>query len=124
MRGRGIGRRGRPGLVGTMARTAVVAGTATAVVGGMSRHQQAKAEQSADAQAYQDMQDQASQQAAIDAAVAQQMAAQQMAPPPAPAPAAGGSSVIDQLKELAALKDAGVLTEAEFTAQKTKLLGS
>ncbi|HEX3087802.1 MAG TPA: SHOCT domain-containing protein, partial [Ilumatobacteraceae bacterium] len=65
------------------------------------------------------------QQAAIDAAVAQQMAAQQMAPPPAPAaPAGGGSSVIDQLKELAALKDAGVLTEAEFNAQKAKLLGS
>ena len=37
---RGVGRVGRPGLVGTMARTAVVAGTATAVVGGVSRHQQ------------------------------------------------------------------------------------
>jgi len=126
MRGRGIGRRGRPGLVGTMARTAVVAETATAVVGGMSRHQQANAQEAADAQAYQAQQAQAEQQAQIDAAVAQQMAAQQqMAPPPSPAAApAGGSSVIDQLKELAALKDAGVLTEAEFNAQKTKLLGS
>jgi Short C-terminal domain len=124
MRGRGIGRRGRPGLVGTMARTAVVAGTATAVVGGVSRHQQANAQQAADAQAFQAQQDQAAQQAAIDAAVAQQMASQQMAPPPAPAAAAGGSSVIDQLKELAALKDAGILTQAEFDAQKTKLLGS
>ena len=125
MRGRGIGRRGRPGLVGTMARTAVVAGTATAVVGGMSRHSQANAQQAADAEAYQAQQAQADQQAAIDAAVAQQMAAQQMAaPPPAPAAPAGGPSVIDQLKELAALKDAGVLTEAEFNAQKARLLGS
>jgi hypothetical protein len=109
-----------------MARTAVVAGTATAVVGGMSHHSQAKAQQAADAEAYQAQQDQAYQQAAIDAAVAQQMAAQQMAPPPAPAPApaAGGSSVIDQLKELASLKDAGVLTQAEFDAQKARLLGS
>jgi Short C-terminal domain len=124
MRGRGIGRRG-PGLVGTMARTAVVAGTATAVVGGVSRKQQAGAQQAADAQAYQAQQEQAAQQAAIDAAVAQQMAAQQMAPPPAPAAAAAGdSSLIDQLKELASLKDAGVLTQAEFDVQKAKLLGS
>ena len=109
-----------------MARTAVVAGTATAVVGGMNRKGQANAQQAADAQAYQAQQEQASQQAAIDAAVAQQLAAQQMAPPAAPAaaaPAAGESSVIDQLKELASLKDAGILTEAEFNAQKTKLLG-
>jgi hypothetical protein len=107
-----------------MARTAVVAGTATAVVGGVSRNQQAKAQQSADAQAFQAQQDQAAQQAAIDAAVAQQMASQQMAPPAAPAAADAGPSVIDQLKELAALKDAGILTQAEFDAQKTKLLGS
>ena len=39
---RGIGRRGRPGLVGTVARTAVVAGTATAVSGAMYGHQQKK----------------------------------------------------------------------------------
>jgi hypothetical protein len=109
-----------------MARTAVVAGTATAVVGGMNRHSQANAQQAADAQAFQDQQDQAAKQAAIDAAVAQQMAAQQLAPPPvapAAAPAAPESSVIDQLKELAALKDAGVLTQAEFDAQKARLLG-
>ncbi len=112
-----------------MARTAVVAGTATAVVGGMNRHSQANAQQEADAQAYQAQLAQQDQQAAIDAAVAQQMAAQQaaaqqMAPPQAaPAPAAAGPSVIDQLKELASLKDAGILTEAEFNAQKAKLLG-
>ena len=119
---RGIGRVGRPSLVRTAARTAVVAGTATAVVGGVSRHQNAKAQEAADAQAYEAEQ----QQAAIDAA-AQQAAAQQAAaaPPPPPAPAAGGMTdeVISQLKQLAELKDAGILTEEEFTAKKTSLLG-
>ncbi|MGH9191930.1 MAG: SHOCT domain-containing protein, partial [Acidimicrobiales bacterium] len=43
LRRRGLGRVGRPGLVGTVARTAVIAGTATAVSGGMTRRQQAKA---------------------------------------------------------------------------------
>ena len=110
---RGIGRAGRPGVVGTMARTAVVAGTATAVAGGVSRRQQARFQQSADAEQYQMME----QQAAIDAAASQQLAAQQAAAPVAPAP-----DVITHLKELAALKEAGILTEAEFAAQKAKIL--
>jgi hypothetical protein len=48
------------------------------------------------------------------------------APPPAPAAPAGGMSdaVIQQLKELASLRDSGVLTDDEFNAQKAKLLGS
>ena len=52
----------------------------------------------------------------------QQYAAPVAAPPP---PAAGGLSndVIEQLKQLAQLKDAGVLTQEEFDAQKAKLLG-
>ena len=79
---RGIGRVGRPSLVGTMARTAVVAGTATAVAGGMSRHSQAKQQQAAEAQAYEQQQ----QQAQIDAQVAAAVAAQ--APPPPPPAAA------------------------------------
>lgn len=108
---------GRPGLVGTMARTAVVAGTATAVAGGVSRRQQAKAQQAADAQAYQDQQAYEQQQA-----MAQQAAAQQAAAQPAPAPA--GDDTITQLKELAALKDQGILTDEEFAAQKAKILGS
>ena len=44
-------RMGRPGLVGTMARTAVIAGTATAVVGGVKGHQQQKAMAAQQAQA-------------------------------------------------------------------------
>jgi ABC-type cobalamin transport system ATPase subunit len=120
MRRRGIGRVGRPSVVGTMARTAVIAGTATAVSGSMQRSQQAKAEQSAQAQAYEAQQ----QQAEIDAAVAQQLAAQAPASA-APAPAAGGltDELVGQLKQLAELRDAGILTEEEFSAKKTKLLG-
>jgi transcription initiation factor TFIID subunit TAF12 len=115
---RGIGRVGRPSLVGTMARTAVVAGTATAVAGGMSRRQQGKAQQAADAQAYEQQQ----QQAQIDAQVAASMAAQAPPPPPA-APAAGGGDVVAQLTKLGELKAQGILTEEEFNAQKAKILG-
>jgi hypothetical protein len=110
-----------------MARTAVVAGTATAVVGGVSRHQQGKAQQAADAQAYQDQQAAAAQQAATDQAVQEALAAQQAqqaaAPPPPPA-AAPAADPVSQLKELAALKEQGILTDAEFEAQKAKILGS
>jgi hypothetical protein len=110
---------GRPGLVGTMARTAVVAGTATAVAGGVSRRQQGKAQQAADAEAYQQQQAYEQQQA-----MAQQAAAQQAAAQPAPAPAAAEPDTISQLKELADLKAQGILTEEEFAAQKAKILGS
>jgi Short C-terminal domain len=87
----------------TVARTAVIAGTATAVSGRVARRQEAR---------YED-----------------QPAAQ--APPPqeeavaAPPPAAGPSSAdIEQLKQLAELKDQGILTEEEFAAQKAKILGT
>ena len=116
---RGIGRRGRGGLVGTAARTAVVAGTATAVVGGMSRHQQAKAQESADAQAWEQQQQQAEMQAAAQQAVAAQQAA---APPPPPA-APAGDPTIAELEKLAALKQQGILSDEEFAAAKAKLLG-
>jgi hypothetical protein len=112
---RGIGRVGRPSVLGTVARTAVVAGTATAVVGGVSGRQQAKAQQAADAQAYQQEQ----QQAAMEAA-AQQAAAQQQAAAPAAAPAA---DPIAELERLAQLKQQGILTDEEFAAAKAKLLG-
>jgi hypothetical protein len=115
---RPVARVGRPSLIGTAARTAVVAGTATAVVGGMSKHQASKAQQAADAQAYEAQQQQAAMQAAADQAVANAQAA---APPPAAAPA--GDDTIAQLERLAALKEQGILTDAEFDAQKAKLLG-
>lgn len=101
-----------PGLIRGVARTAVVAGTATAVSNRVSRRQAEKwSQQDYDQQQY---------------AQQQQYAApppQYAAPEPPPAPAAGMESVIEQLKQLGELRDAGVLTEAEFEAQKAKLLG-
>jgi putative oligomerization/nucleic acid binding protein len=95
--------RRRP-VMRTVARTAVVAGTASAVAGRVHRHQDQKfAEKD-------------------QAAYEEQMAA---APPPAPAPAAAPAvDPIERIKELAQLKDQGILTEEEFTAQKAKLLGT
>ena len=117
-------RRGRPGLVGTMARTAVVAGTATAVAGGVHNHQQGKqqaaANQDAAQQAAFDSQQQiAEMQAQMNAMQAQQAAA--AAPPPPPAPAAG-VDIMDELQKLADMKAAGILTDEEFAAAKGKLL--
>jgi hypothetical protein len=97
--------RRRP-VMRTVARTAVIAGTATVVAGGVRRHQDAKA--------------QAQQGQAPAAAPAQPEVA--VDPNNAP-PVAGSPEAIEQLKELAALKDQGILTEDEFTAQKAKLLG-
>ena len=112
MRRRAVGRVGRPSLLGTAARTAVVAGTATAVVGGMSHNQQEKAQTQADAAAYQQQQ----QQAAMNAAG--QQAPAQAAPAAAPA----AVDPVAQLKELAELKAQGILTEEEFAAEKAKIL--
>ena len=93
-----------PGLMRGVARTAVVAGTATAVSNRVSRRQ-------ANRWAAQDQQQYDQQ---------QQYAQPQYAPPP-PAPA---PDPIEQLKELAALKAQGILTDAEFEAQKAKILAS
>ena len=98
-----------PRLLRGMARTAVVAGTATAVSGRVRRRQENRWAQQEEPQA-------APQAAAPAPAPA--------APAPAAAPAAGGSSMIDQLKELGELKAQGILTEDEFAAQKAKLLAS
>ena len=120
----GMRRMGRPGLVGMAARTAVVAGTATAVSGAVSGKQQAAAQQQAEAQQYEAQQQQAAmQQAAADAVAQQQAAAAAAAPPPAAAPAAGSSDVIAQLQQLADLKAQGVLSDEEFANAKAKLLG-
>ncbi|MGH3692211.1 MAG: SHOCT domain-containing protein [Microbacterium sp.] len=107
---------GRPGLIGLAARTAVVAGTASAVSGSMSRHQQERAQGQYEQQQY----EAAQQQAQVDAAA--QNAASQYASPPAAGPSAA-DDMIAKLQQLASLKDSGVLSEAEFTAAKQKLLG-
>jgi hypothetical protein len=114
-------RMGRPGLIGMAARTAVVAGTATAVSGSVQRHQQEKAQGQYEQQQY----EAAQQQAQIDAA-AQQAAAQYAQPaaaPAAPAAPAGGTDLVAELQKLAALKDAGILSDQEFAAAKAKLIG-
>jgi transcription initiation factor TFIID subunit TAF12 len=114
-----LGRGGRPGLIGMAARTAVVAGTATAVSGNVQRRQQAKY---ADQQAQQDAA--AQQQWEAQQYQAQQAAAAAPPPPPPPAaPAGGGVDVVAELQKLAALKDQGILNDAEFAAAKAKLLG-
>jgi hypothetical protein len=99
-----------PGLLRGVARVAVVAGTATAVSGRVSRRQQgrwaAKDQQQADAAA-----PPAEEPSAYEA--------------PAEAPPAQGDDMdakLAQLKELGALKEQGVLTEAEFEVQKDKIL--
>jgi Short C-terminal domain len=106
-----------PGLLRGVARTAVIAGTASAVNGRVQRRQ---------AEKYADR----------DAAIAaerQQSYNEQMAPPPAaapvyaaPAPAAppapDTTDMVAQLRSLAELRDQGILTDEEFAAQKAKLL--
>jgi hypothetical protein len=120
---RGNGRRGT-GLVGTMARTAVVAGTATAVAGSVANRQEARQQernQSAAAQqaAFDSQRQLADMQAQMAAMQAQNI---QAAIPPAPA-GTGGDDLLAKIQQLAALKEAGALTDAEFTAAKAKLLG-
>jgi hypothetical protein len=91
-----------PGLLRGVARTAVIAGTATSVSNRVSRRQAQRWGAQDEAQYY-----------------------EQAPPAPAPAPVAAAAPVdpIAQLKELAALKEQGVLTDAEFAAQKAKILG-
>ena len=119
-------RMGRPGLVGMAARTAVVAGTATAVSGSVQRHQADKQQSQYEQQQYEAQQQQAQMNAAAQQAVAQQQAAmgvgaQQAAA--APAAASGGNDLVAELQKLGALKEQGILTDDEFAAAKAKLLG-
>ena len=88
--------------------TAVVAGTATAVSGRVRRRQDRRYQTQAEAQAYEQ----------------QQYAQPEYAepPPPAPVAAAPAMSSVEQLTQLAALHTQGVLTDAEFEAEKAKIL--
>ena len=92
-----------PGLLRGVARTAVIAGTATSVSNRVSRRQANRWEQ-------QDQQQYAQQ--------------EQYTPPPPPAAApAPAADPIEQLKQLGALHEQGILTDEEFSAQKAKILG-
>jgi hypothetical protein len=93
-------RRGRPGLLGTVGRTAVIAGTATATANAVNRSSQQRADQAA------------------------APAAAPAAPPPPPPPTAssGGTDLASQLTDLARLRDTGVLSAEEFDAAKARVL--
>jgi hypothetical protein len=93
-----------PGLLRGIARTAVIAGTATAVSNRVSRRQAGRWARQDQQQAY----------------------AQEPAEPAEPEPAAGGGmdDTLAQLKQLGELKSQGVLTEAEFQQQKSRILNA
>ncbi len=86
-----------PGLLRGVARTAVIAGTATAVSNRVSRRQANRWAQQEE---------------------------EQYAQEPPPTYAAPAKDTVTQLKELAELKSQGILTDAEFQAQKAKVLAS
>ena len=96
-----------PGLLRGVARTAVIAGTASAVNGRVQRRQ-AEKYASRDAQIYAD----------------REQAYQQTAPPQAQPAAASAPDPIDQLRRLGELHTQGVLTDDEFAAQKAKILAA
>ena len=93
-------------LLRMMGRTAVVAGTATAVSGRVARRQQGRWDQKAEAEAYEQ------QQAAAQAAAA---AAAPAAPPQ--------DELTAKLEQLASLHSQGILTDEEFSAAKAKAIG-
>lgn len=101
-----------PGLLRGVARTAVIAGTASAVSGRVQRRQ-AERFAARDANIYAQREQAYQYQQPIPPA-----------PPSAPtAPAAGRADSIQQLKDLAELKAQGILTDEEFAAEKAKILG-
>jgi hypothetical protein len=104
-----------PGLLRGVARTAVIAGTATAVSNRVSRRQAnrwaAKDQQEYEEQGYEEQQPQQQQQQVY------------AAPPPAPAPGDDMDAKLEQLRQLGELKSQGVLSEAESETQKQRILG-
>lgn len=90
-----------PGLLRGVARTAAIAGTATAVSNRVSRRQANRWAGQSDQQYAQE---------------------QEYEPAPAPPPPPAEPDPMTRLKELAELRDQGILTEEEFSAQKAKIL--
>ncbi len=94
-----------PGLLRGIARTAVIAGTATAVSNRVSRRQAGR-------WASQDQQE------------GTRRSPRRRRSPPRRDPGGGMDDTLAQLKQLGELKSQGVLTEAEFEQQKSRILGS
>lgn len=99
-------RQGRPGLVGTMARTAVITGTASAVSGSVAQRQHARAQAGAQP----------------PAPVANEQPPPPSAAPPAVEPPTTMETTVTELERLVALKQQGLLTDGEFATLKTRLL--
>ncbi len=103
-----------------MARTAVIAGTATAVHGSMTKSSQAKQtaatdQAAANQAAYESQAQMAEMQAQMNAMQTEQA-------PPAPPVSSGGDDMMEKLKQLGELHSAGILTDEEFSAAKAKAL--
>ncbi|MGW8814167.1 SHOCT domain-containing protein [Gordonia terrae] len=98
-----------PGLLRGVARTAVISGTATAVSNRVSRRQASRWAQQGGGTQQQ---------------YAQPQYSQPPQQPPQQAPASSPTDTMSALKELGALYQQGILTEAEFAAQKAKILGT
>ncbi len=113
--------RGGPGILGTMARTAVIAGTANATVNAMNSKAAAKQHAA--------QQHAAATQAAVEEAAATQarlaaLEQQGAATAPAEVPVApAGDDLIARLQQLAELRTAGILNDAEFEQAKARILG-
>jgi hypothetical protein len=122
----GRGDRRGPGVLRTMARTAVISATATATSNAVNNRMASRAEarqqeaaiQEAGFQAQADVEQLKAQLAAMQA-----QQAQASLPVAAPAQGGGAGDLLAQIQQLAALKEAGALTDAEFQAAKAKLLG-
>jgi hypothetical protein len=112
-----VGRRG-PGLLGTVARTAVVAGTATATANAVSNRETRRAQAAADEQAQQPAQQPAQQQTTHDQPPSGQSPSGRSTQP------SNGSDLTGKLQQLADLNASGALSDAEFAAAKSRLLGT
>jgi len=107
-------RQGRPGLVGTMARTAVITGTASAVSGSVAQRQHAQAQAAAQPQAPPVL-------STVHPSASEQPPPEPAAPP-APEPSSTTETTLADLERLVELKQQGLLTDDEFASLKARLL--
>lgn len=117
-----IRRFGRPGLLGLAARTAVVAGTASAVAGGIDNSRRRRNQADLEQQHYEAAQQQAQQDFARQASSERVAASGATSGDTRAAQDPSTAGIAEQLSELSSLFQSGVLTPDEFAAAKTKLL--
>lgn len=127
MRRRPVAVRRGPGLMGAVARTAVVAGTATVTAKAVGGAMDSSAQRSQQAAAANEAANEAAMQSQADmeqmkAQMSALQAQQAQAAAPAPAATSANDDLLAKIQQLVQLKDAGVLTDEEFSAAKAKLL--